>query len=229
MKTFADKVIEFNQHLKYTGTLPKGFDIKNPFLENPETMVVMSAFYHKYYDDTQPRRLIVGINPGRLGAGTTGVPFTDTKRLEDFCGIKMKSANTHEPSSMFVYDMITAYGGVEKFYQEFYINSIFPLAIVRDKKGKWLNANYYDDKALFKAVKDYMIQSIRENIKLGLDTSEVFSLGKKNAEYLEKLNDEEHFFDKITPLEHPRYIQQYKTKMKDFYITKYLKAFTGIN
>ena len=70
----------------------------------------------------------------------------------------MESASTHEVSSVFVYDMIEQYGGTEKFYQEFYINSPFPLAIVRKTdNGKWVNANYYDDPTLFDMTKDFMI------------------------------------------------------------------------
>lgn len=226
MLTFADKVIGFNRHLVYKGDLPEGFQVMNPFLDNPETMQVMGEFYHRYYHDTRQRRFIIGINPSRNGAGVTGVPFTDTKRLEKACGITMKSARTHEVSSVFLYEMIEAYGGVEHFYHDFYINSPFPLAIIRQTAGgAWLNANYYDDPLLFKMVKGFTIESLKRHIDLGLDTSEVFVLGKKNADYIAKLNAEEKLFDKLTPLEHPRYIQQYKSKDKQLYIDKYLMAF----
>ncbi|AMR41754.1 SMUG2 DNA glycosylase family protein [Elizabethkingia anophelis] len=223
-KTFADKVIDFNRNLKYSGKLPEGFSVLNPYLDNPETMEVMQKFYHKYYNDSDQRRFIIGINPSRHGAGVTGVPFTDTKRLKSECGIEMKSVHTHEVSSVFMYDMINAFGGVEKFYKEFYINSPFPLAIVRNTKNGWLNANYYDDKRLFEDVKSFMIASLKKHISLGLDTSEVFVLGKKNADFIHKLNKEEKLFDKITVLEHPRYIQQYKSKEKEIYIDKYIVA-----
>jgi hypothetical protein len=106
----------------------------NPFLENPETLVVMKEFYEKFYNDNRKRKFIIGINPSRHGAGVTGVPFTDTKNLEKYCGIKMTSARTHEISSVFMYDMIEEFGGVEKFYSQFYINSPFPLAITRKTK-----------------------------------------------------------------------------------------------
>ncbi|CAI9680208.1 SMUG2 DNA glycosylase family protein [Elizabethkingia anophelis] len=223
-RTFADKVIDFNRNLKYSGKLPEGFSVLNPYLDNPETMEVMQKFYHKYYNDSDQRRFIIGINPSRHGAGVTGVPFTDTKRLKSECGIEMKSVHTHEVSSVFMYDMINAFGGVEKFYKEFYINSPFPLAIVRNTKNGWLNANYYDDKQLFEDVKSFMIVSLKKHISLGLDTSEVFVLGKKNADFIHKLNKEEKLFDKITVLEHPRYIQQYKSKEKEIYIDKYIVA-----
>ncbi|KMQ63455.1 hypothetical protein ACM40_01220 [Chryseobacterium sp. BLS98] len=224
MKTFADKVIEFNKNLQFRGDLPDGFEALNPYLDNPETMKVMGEFYHKYYNDRNRRKFIIGINPSRHGAGVTGVPFTDTKRLENVCGIKMNSARTHEVSSVFVYDMIAGYGGAEGFYKEIYINSPFPLAIVRKAKTGWLNANYYDDKKLFEAVKDFMIDSLKKHISLGVDTSEVFVLGKKNSEFILKLNEEAQLFEKMTVLEHPRYIQQYKTKEKQLYIDKYILA-----
>ena len=222
--TFADHVIDFNKNLSYTGNLPEGFEVLNPYLDNPETLTVMQEFYHKYYDDSAKRKFMIGINPSRHGAGVTGVPFTDTKRLESICGIKMKSAYTHEVSSVFMYDMIEEYGGTDLFYKDIYINSPFPLAIVRKTKNGWLNANYYDDKELFSFVKDFMIESLKKHISLNLDTSEVFVLGKKNADFLSKLNKEARLFDTMTVLEHPRYIQQYKSKDKQLYIDKYILA-----
>jgi hypothetical protein len=223
--TFAEKVIEFNRQLKYTGKLPEGFQAMNPYLDNPETTDVMQQFYHKYYNDFTQRKFIIGINPSRHGAGITGVPFTDTKRLESVCGIKMKSAHTHEISSVFIYDLIAEYGGAESFYKRFYINSPFPLAIIRrTKEDKWLNANYYDDPALFEMVKDFMLTSLKKHIGMGLDASEVFVLGKKNADFIQKLNKEAKLFDRLTILEHPRFIQQYKLKEKQQYIEKYLLA-----
>ncbi|KYH06759.1 hypothetical protein A1704_22585 [Chryseobacterium cucumeris] len=222
--TFADHVITFNENLNYIGNLPEGFDVLNPYLENPETLMVMQKFYHKYYNDSSRRKFIIGINPSRHGAGVTGVPFTDTKRLESVCGIKMESAHTHEISSVFMYDMMESYGGADLFYKDIYINSPFPLAIVRKTKNGWLNANYYDDKKLFEAVKDFMIESLNKHISLNLDTSEVFVLGKKNADFISKLNKEAKLFDTMTVLEHPRYIQQYKLKEKQLYIDKYILA-----
>lgn len=226
MKTFAEKVIAFNSKLQFAGKLPAGFKVLNPFLDNPETLQVMRRFYHKYYSDVEKRKFIIGINPSRNGAGVTGVPFSDTKRLDSVCGIKMQSAYTHEVSSVFVYDMIDAYGGATAFYQQFYINSPFPLAIIRKAaNGQWLNANYYDDPLLFKSVKDFMIDSLKKHIDLGLDTDEVYILGKKNATFIHAINKETKLFEKITVLEHPRFIQQYKLKEKQQYIDKYLLAF----
>src|SRR5690554_1170262 len=224
----AEKIINFNQNIQYKGQLPYGFDVLNPYMDHPETMVVMRRFYEKYYADFQQRKFIIGINPSRHGAGVTGVPFTDTKRLESACGIEMKSAHTHEISSVYLYDVIEAYGGAKSFYNDFFINSPFPLAIVQQSKsGQWLNANYYDNKDLFEAVKPFMIECLKSFIAMGLCTSEVYVLGKKNATFIQKLNQEAQLFDKMVVLEHPRYIQQYKSKEKQLYIDKYLLALNG--
>jgi hypothetical protein len=190
-------------------------------------MVVMQEFYHKYYNDSIKRKFMIGINPSRHGAGVTGVPFTDTKRLESVCGIKMLSAHTHEVSSVFMYHMIKEYGGPNAFYKDVYINSPFPLAIIRETNGKWLNANYYDDPKLFEMVKGFMLESLKRHIKIGVDTSEVFILGRKNAGFIRKLNNEEKLFDKMTVLDHPRYIQQYQSKNIQHYIDEYILALKG--
>lgn len=221
--TIGQRIIAFNKSLQYTGKLPEGFAVLNPYLDNPETLQVMTSFYDKYYNDEVPRKFIIGINPSRHGAGVTGVPFTDTKHLENDCGIPMLSARTHEVSSVFVYDMIAQYGGVAAFYKDYYINSPFPLAIVRkNAQGNWLNANYYDDPELFALTREYMIETLKKHIALGLDTNEVYILGKKNATFLEKLNKEASLFKKMVILEHPRYIEQYKSKEKQLYIDKFI-------
>ena len=221
--TIGQRIIAFNKGLQYTGKLPEGFAVLNPYLDNPETLQVMTSFYDKYYNDQEPRKFIIGINPSRHGAGVTGVPFTDTKHLENDCGIPMLSARTHEVSSVFVYDMIAQYGGVAAFYKDYYINSPFPLAIVRkNAQGNWLNANYYDDPELFALTREYMIETLKKHIALGLNTNEVYILGKKNATFLEKLNKEASLFKKMVVLEHPRYIEQYKSKEKQLYIDKFI-------
>src|SRR5271170_1920364 len=127
MTTFSSKVIQFNKQLSFTEELPNGIRVMNPFKDNKEIISITEIFYNKFYNDNRKRKLILGINPGRLGAGSTGIPFTDTKRLAGICNIKSASFNTHEPSSVFVYDVIEKYGGAENFYANFYIHSICPL------------------------------------------------------------------------------------------------------
>lgn len=198
----------------------------NPFEETAAALKTSAAFYSKYYNDTNQRHLILGINPGRLGAGLTGIPFTDPKRLVNECGIAYEGRVTHEPSSVFIYEMIHAYGGIEAFYNDYYINSPCPLGFTSvDADGKEKNYNYYDSKELTAAVKDYMIANIRQLIGMGVNTETCFCLGTgKNEQFLTRLNAEHHFFGKIVALEHPRFIMQYKNKQKSLYIDKYVTA-----
>ena len=226
----AEKIIRFNSALQFRGKLPEGIRIMNPFKEEPGALRVSSAFYRKYYGDSRQRHFILGINPGRFGAGLTGVPFTDPKRLVSRCGIEYTGAPAHEPSSVFIYDMIEAFGGEKKFYSRFYINSICPLGFTSLKEtGKEVNYNYYDSAELTAAVYSFMVRSIKKQIAFGLNTKKAFCFGTgKNEKFLRALNEKYRFFGEIIALEHPRYIMQYKAKQKQQYIEKYLSAFASI-
>ena len=228
MTTLADKIISFNQSLDYKGELPAGINIMNPFREKDDILTVSSSFYRKYYNDNNPRHLILGINPGRFGAGVTGIPFTDTKRLTNECGLKYSGKETHEPSSVFVYEVITAYGGAEKFYNDFYINSICPLGFtISDALGKEKNYNYYDSKELTEMMYPFMVDNIEKQIALGMKTDICYCFGTgKNEKFLHLVNDKYGFFKSIIALEHPRFVMQYKSMSKSEYIDKYLKAFS---
>ncbi len=230
MKNFADKVNAFNKNLLFKGELPIGISIMNPFKDDKNIITTAAAFYNKYYSDNNSRHLILGINPGRFGAGLTGIPFTDPKRLIDKCGLLYQGELAHEPSSVFVYEVIDAFGGPEAFYKKFYINSICPLGFTSiSKKNKTVNYNYYDSNALTKAVQDFIKQSIQTQLEFGIERDLVFCLGMgKNEKFLRVLNDEKKYFKEIVALPHPRYSMQYKAKLKQAYIELYLNAFSQV-
>ena len=133
---FSDKVIKFLLELDFNGQLPEGISIMNPYRDSREVMQVVSQFYNKFYNDSASRNLILGINPGRFGAGVTGIPFTDSKRLAEKCGLHIPGLNTFETSSVFIYEMIDAFGGPEKFYGKFFISAVCPLGFT-SATGKW--------------------------------------------------------------------------------------------
>lgn len=228
--TFADKIISFLESLEFRGTLPPDVRIMNPFRENPQIMPVVRQFYHRFYDDDRMRHLILGINPGRFGGGTTGIPFTDTKRLEEKCGISIPGIKTHEPSSAFIYEMIDAYGGADKFYSGFYISAISPLGFTAPgKDGKHINYNYYDSRELADAVFDFMKDTLEEQLDFGIFRDACFCLGTgKNYKFIEAFNKKFGYFERIIPLEHPRFIMQYRSKQKDLYISRYLSEFASV-
>lgn len=222
--SFAEKINTFNRSLRFSQPLPAGIRVMNPFADNPEALEASSQFYSKYYNDDQPRKLILGINPGRFGAGVTGIPFTDTRRLKEICGIEINNVSTYETSSVFVYDFIAAYGGPETFYRDYYISAVCPLGFVRTgKNGREVNLNYYDLPELITLTRAFIIQSLELQQDFGIDRECCFCLGNnKNFKYLTELNREKLYFRKVVPLEHPRFIMQYRLKQKENYIKKYL-------
>lgn len=229
--SFAYRIIKFNHELEWGGgALPPGIRIMNPFRESGQVMEIADTFYRKYYNDDRPRSLIMGINPGRFGAGLTGIPFTDPKRLMAECQIPYEGKITHEPSSAYIYEVIRVYGGPEAFYGKFHINSLCPLGFTKtDDKGRVKNYNYYDSKELAEASREFIIANIRKQIALGTGADICICLGTgKNEEYLRRLNEEHGFFKKIVALEHPRFIMQYRSAKKSFYIDKYISAFKAL-
>ena len=170
----------------------------------------------------------MGINPGRFGGGVTGIPFTDSKRLVEACGIGYNGQQTHEASSVFVHEVITAYGGLELFYARFYVNSVCPLGFTRSlPNGKVVNYNYYDSAELTAAMQPFIIENIWKQIELGMETEVGYCLGTgKNEKFLKNINHVHHFFGKVIALPHPRFVMQYRSKTKSEYIDLYLKMLT---
>jgi len=219
--TFAAKIIEQNLSLVRPSGLPLGIKTLNP-VEQKEVQEAIIQFYTKYFDDSNDRILILGINPGRFGAGITGIPFTDPISLAEVCSIPNSFNPKPELSSVFIYEMIAAFGGPEKFYKSFYFNSVCPLGFTLDGK----NLNYYDIPALQNALSSYIEENIKSLISMGLRTDVCYCLGEgKNYQYLNKLNETKGFFREIVPLSHPRFIMQYKLKTKADYVDQYLKSF----
>jgi hypothetical protein len=227
LNTFADKVAAFNRALRFEGDLPSEVEIMNPFKNSADALSISDKFYYKFFNDLDPRSIILGINPGRFGAGVTGIPFTDTQRLNENCGIPLHGFKSYEPSSSFVYEMINAVGGAAAFYKQFFISAICPLGFtIRNLKGKMVNYNYYDSRQLTNAVYPFIIDTLKQQLDFGISRKVCFCLGTgKNEAFLRKINNEYRFFESIIALEHPRYIMQYKSKSKDGYINKYLEAF----
>jgi len=217
---FAKKLIDFYQSLRPPRNLPRDIEILFP-QKDPQVIELIKKFFEKYFNDTRPRRLMLGINPGRYGAGITGVNFTAPRQLKENCGIDHHLDLTSELSAEFIYDMIGEYGGVKKFYTNWFIGSVCPLGFV--KNGK--NINYYDDKKLMAAVTTFIIDCIHKQIAIGFSTDKCLCIGgEKNFKFLSGLNNEHKWFGEIVPLPHPRFILQYRRKQKDQFIHQYLSA-----
>ncbi|MES2646917.1 MAG: uracil-DNA glycosylase family protein [Bacteroidota bacterium] len=218
--TWHERIIQFYNNIKLP-VLPPGVESLLPFSDEM-VAATFNAFYHKFYNDTKTRRLIIGINPGRFGGGVTGVPFTDPIRLACDCGIANPFPLRQELSSVFMYQMIRAFGGPEAFYRQFYITSYSPVGFT--KAGK--NLNYYDDKDLAADIEPFAVSCLNKQLEWEANRDTAFCLGDgKNFQFLTKLNAKHGFFKSIIPLPHPRFIMQYKLKQKEVYIDRYLQAF----
>src|SRR3954468_21309610 len=169
----SNKILDFLFNLHFPVDLPAGIEVMQPF-SNEETTRVVRLFYNKFYSNNNRRYCIVGINPGRFGGGVTGIPFTDPIRLESECRIENNWQKKPELSSVFIYDMINAFGGVKAFYSKFYFAAVSPLGFTRSGK----NLNYYDDRVLAERIKPFAVSCFRQQLSWGLNDDVAFCLGE---------------------------------------------------
>lgn len=222
MNTWAKELFEFYTSLKPQEYLPGSIQWLYPQKEK-KVQAILELFLNKYYSDCSKRILFLGINPGRYGAGITGINFTAPKQLREDCEIENPFSGS-ELSAEFIYAMINAYGGTKKFYSKFFIGSVCPLGFVQNGK----NLNYYDNKELLKAIEPFIIDNISRLVSYNIDRSICICIGgEKNFKYLSRLNEQNHWFKKILCVPHPRFIMQYKRKQVQDYIKLYLDVLEG--
>ena len=218
--TFGTNVIDFHENLPMPHGLPPGITALAPYA-NAGVRDTARSFYLRFLNDTNRRVFVLGINPGRLGSGLTGVSFTDAVALRENCGVESNFSLQREISAKFVYMCIEEWGGAEKFYKDFYLTAVCPVGFTRNG----INYNYYDEPALLSCVTPYIVQSLKKQIRFGAKRTAII-LGKgKNQKAFAKLNDEFHFFDTILPLEHPRFVMQYRSAHLKEYVKKFNDTF----
>ncbi len=219
--TFAERVLAFFRQLTPPDIpLPEGFSWLFPY-DQEETKRVMALFYRRFYADEHPRAFVFGINPGRFGAGVTGVPFTDPIRLEADGGIPNAFSKRPELSAQFVWEVVRAFGGPNSFFRHFYLTALLPLGFTC--RGR--NINYYDDPQLLRAVGPFLRWNIRTQMAFGARRHAALCLGEgKNAQVLRQINAENGLFERILSVPHPRWIMQYDRKRRAYWVEQYLQA-----
>lgn len=219
----ADKILAFYKELNPDFRLEKGIEIMNPFTD-PRGWSYTTQFYQRFYSDNKKRKLVFGINPGRFGAGITGVPFTDPIRLANVCAIDNDFPKKAELSSIFVYDVVERYGGPQAFFGDVFITALSPLGYTLHGK----NLNYYDDPQLLRDTEPFIIDCIRKQISMLHSEPVAYCLGEgTNFKIFNRLNERFRFFEQIIPLPHPRWIMQYRRKQMDEFAERYVSRLRG--
>jgi len=194
----------------------------NPF-KNQEVQQICDVFYNRFYNDHGKRIFLIAINPGRFGAGVTGLPFTDPLVLQDILGISNSFQKRKELSAIFIYELIEALGGLDVFYSKFFFSNVSPLGFVKDGK----NLNYYDISSLQSELTPWIIKQMNFQVEKWGRRDVAYTIGKgKNHKVLMELNKSQQWFDKIIALPHPRWVMQYNLKHKDSIIDEIIKKIT---
>jgi hypothetical protein len=231
--TFGERLAAFYEGLRLEALLPSGIEAMNPYTQ-AHTQDCVRKFCTEFYNDNTPRVSVWGINPGRFGGGVTGLSFTDPVILREVCGIETHVSSPRELSAEYVWRVIAEYGGAGKqgavrFFSRFFLTALCPLGFIRRTEKSVVNYNFYDDKALFATVKPFIQATMQEQCDLGIrrDVAVCFGTGKLHAAF-EAINAEHCFFDRIIPLEHPRFIMQYRRKQLQEYLDKYVETLHSV-
>jgi hypothetical protein len=107
-------------------------EVLSEFLDNWDRI---KEFYTRYYGDRFPSNVLCGLNPGRLGAGKTGIPFLDFASLSKLLpGIRRR--DTERSAQFFI--RVVEHFGAENFFRSFYVTNVSWVGYKRGRK----NLNY---------------------------------------------------------------------------------------
>ncbi|MDU6040609.1 uracil-DNA glycosylase family protein [Clostridium butyricum] len=144
MNSLVDNKLNFYNEIRNINQLKEeNVTVLNEFISNEK---FIRKFYEEYvdYNIGNIKVVMCGINPGRYGAGKTGIPFIDFNSLSEL--LPYVNRKDSERSAEFFYSIIKNYGA-KKFYSNIYVTNICSVGFEKDKK----NYNYYQ---LPKSVKD---------------------------------------------------------------------------
>lgn len=221
--SFASRAVRFYESLE-PPRVPRDVGVMNPYADRRARQLVRD-FLRRFFADNDERLFVFGINPGRFGAGITGVTFTDPVALTDFCSVPNHLPRRRELSSIFIYDFIERFGGARTFYRSCFLTAVSPLGFTRAGK----NVNYYDRADLVAAVTPFIVETMTRQLALGARRDHAIVLGKgQNRRVFETLNREHGWFGDIHALEHPRWIMQYRRKRLDAYAGEYVGLFSRL-
>ena len=135
------------------------------FLNNWENIKI---FNETYYHHSYPKTVLCGINPGRHGAGKTGIPFIDFSSLSTLID-GVNRADT-ERSAQFFFDVVSEFGA-SKFYNSFYVTNVSWVGYISNN----MNINYY---RLPEPVKDFVLKAFKYEIGI-VSPKVIISMGRE--------------------------------------------------
>lgn len=98
---------------------------------------LVKRYYEEVYSKGTNIIVLCGINPGRNGAGRTGIPFLDFKAVSQL--ISDIGKEDREQSAQFILSIINEMGK-DSFYRNVYLTNISWFGFTKDNN----NLNYYD-------------------------------------------------------------------------------------
>ena len=183
----------------------QGIRVLTDFESNREGM---NAFFQIYYGKAIPKIMICGINPGRFGAGKTGIPFLDFASLSQLIpGIERQDS---ESSATFFFQVVKSFGA-ESFFKKFYVTNFSSLGYLRDGA----NLNYHD---LPQAALETVERNFLEEIAT-VEPTHVISLGREVHRSVLKLLPPS--IDCSLRLPHPAWVATYKSNELDHWVERY--------
>lgn len=182
--------------------------ILSDFLLNKDGI---GTFWRTYYGSAVPRVVLCGINPGRHGAGKTGIPFLDFQSLVQL--ISGIDRHDSERSAGFFFQVVRQFG-VEAFFHSFYVTNVASVGFCRE--GKNLNYNELPESAL-EVVERNFLQEMK-----AVRPTHVVSLDKVVQQTMRKLLPAT--VDCSMRLPHPSWITTYRAKEIDEWAARYLAA-----
>lgn len=218
-KNWSDTLIRYYTELQ-PPPLPPGIGYMHPYRQ-PQVIQIVHTYFKRYYNDDRPRTLLFGINPGRFGAGVTGISFTDPVILREKLGIEHDLEPRAELSAAFIHEMIDAFGGIDLFTRHFFISSLYPLGFL--EQGR--NINYYDIPDWKRFLHEAIATELRTHAGWNINREVAVCIGKgQNQKVLETFNKELKLFRRIETLPHPRWVMQYRTRSKQEFIREYVST-----
>ncbi|HCN83894.1 MAG TPA: hypothetical protein DIT07_09790 [Sphingobacteriaceae bacterium] len=214
MITIAEDYFSFYETFKskYSVILKnKNIGILSEFLDNKNHII---EFHKRYVQSNSPKVVICGINPGRFGAGKTGIPFIDFNSLSQMLpNIEKKEA---EKSAKFFFSIVQEFG-VDTFYQKFHVTNMSWYGFYHLKTRKNINYNNLPTE-----IQNLLIDKFLEEMRF-INPDVIIPVGDiVNWELLCNPNVKSRLTAKIAPrLYHPAYrLVDKKTYMKT--LTEYL-------